>query len=164
MLNVLIACEYNSGRSQIACTYLNEYGGSYFRTECCGLEPRPLNPLVVLAMREDGYRIDELNNTFSVTDLIQLERHYEIVISVCSEETDKRFPVFPGCCVRLNWEYDDPGKIGGGRLERLQKVRDMRDGIKKDVSEFIKQYESNGLKEFLAPSTQNLQNQHYSQI
>jgi arsenate reductase len=149
MLNVLIACEYNSGRSQIACTYLNEYGSKHFTTDCGGLDPKPINPLVVLAMREEGYRIEGMNNAYSVYDLIQLNRNYDIVISVCSKEADKLFPVFPGNCRRLNWPYQNPARIAGGRLQRLQGVRDMRDRIKNDVIEFVRGYEQKGLNLFL---------------
>ena len=156
MLNVLIACEYNSGRSQIACTYLNEYGSNYFTTECGGLDPKPINPLVVLAMREEGYTIEGMNNAHSVYDLIQLNRNYDIVISVCSKEADKLFPVFPGHCIRLNWPYENPARIAGGRLQRLQAVRDMRDRIKNDVIEFVHGYEQKGLNLFLQYSESSM--------
>ena len=143
MLNVLIACEYNSGRSQIACTYLNHYGGNYFQTECAGLDPKPLNPLVVLAMREAGHKIEGINSTYSVQELLDLNRSFDVVISVCSKESDKLFPPFPGDCRRINWTHHNPAHIPGGRLERLQKIRDMRDNIEKDVIAFVAEYERN---------------------
>ena len=140
MLNVLIACEYNSGRSQIACTYLNHYGGDAFITECAGLDPKPINPLVTLAMREDGHNIEGINSSYSVEELLKLNHNFDIVISVCSEEADKLFPEFPKPCLRINWPHNNPAHIPGGRLERLQAIRDMRDCIKQDVIAFIRKY------------------------
>ena len=148
MLDVLIACEFNSGRSQIACTYLNEYGSNYFSAECGGLDPRPTHPLVVLAMREEGYRIDDISAPYSVYDLIKLNRQYDIVISVCSKEADRLLPLFPGNCFRINWPYDNPAQVAGGRLERLQEFRNTRDRIKNDVLEFIRGYEKKSTEMF----------------
>lgn len=148
MLNVLIACEYNSGRSQIACTYLNEYGSAYFTAECGGLDPKPINPLVALAMREAGFDIHGINSAHPVHELIKLKRKYDIVISVCSKESDKLFPPFPNNCLRINWPHDNPAQITGGRLDRLQAIRNMRDSIKDNVLAFIHDYEQKGMALF----------------
>ena len=144
MLNILVACEYNSGRSQIACTYLNHYGENYLVAECAGLDPKPINPMVILAMREVGYNIEGMNSSYSIQELIDLKREFDFVISVCSEESDKEFPHFPEPCQRINWPHCNPAHIPGGRLERLQKIRDMRDLIKEDVIAFVKRFEEPG--------------------
>ena len=137
MLNILVACEYNSGRSQIACTYLNHFGGEYLVAECAGLDPKPINPLVILAMREVGYRIEGINSSYSIQELIDLKRKFDFIISVCSKESDHLFPTFPDPCRKINWPHCNPAHIPGGRLERLQAIRDMRDGIRSDAITFI---------------------------
>jgi arsenate reductase len=137
--------EYNSSRGQIACKYLHELGGDFFSIECIGLETRPLNPLVDLVMKEDGYRIDDTSDSASTADLLNINRPYDIVISVCSSESCQRCPVFPKCRLRLHWPYDDPGKIAGNRIDRLQKTRTIREHIKADVINLIRVYQEEGV-------------------
>jgi len=146
MLDLLIVCDYNSGRSQIACTYFNEYGGNYFTTDCAGLEPMPLNPLVILAMREEGYDISTIDSSKSVFDLIEKQQSYDLIITVCSEESDKKCSDIPCRISRLNWPHLEPKQITGGRLDRFQQIRNLRDRIKVDVIDFIHRYEANGMK------------------
>jgi arsenate reductase len=55
-LNVLIICRHNSGRSQIAETYLKKLAGGRVQVESAGLEPAAaVNPLVVEVMKEEGF-------------------------------------------------------------------------------------------------------------
>lgn len=145
MLQVLIVSEYNSSRGQIACMYLNKLGGDFFSVECSGLEPRPLNPLVALVMREEGYRLNDSNGTNSVADFLKMERQYDIVITMCSKDSCLHCPAFPKCALRLYWSHDDPGRITGNRIDRLQKTRIIREGIKADVINLIRTYQEEGV-------------------
>ena len=52
---VLFICGHNSGRSQMAEAFLNKIGGHKMHIESAGLEPKPINPLVVEVMQEIGY-------------------------------------------------------------------------------------------------------------
>jgi len=146
MLDVLIVSEYNSSRGQIACTYLNELGGDFFNVECGGLEPKPLNPLAALVMREEGYRINDSNESYSVADLLKKKHQYDIVITVCSKESCQQCPFFPECLLQLHWPHDDPGKIAGNRIDRLQKTRTIKEHIKADVINLIREYQEEGVK------------------
>ena len=51
---VLFICVHNSGRSQMAEAFLRHISKDSIRVESAGLEPRPVNPLVVTVMREIG--------------------------------------------------------------------------------------------------------------
>jgi arsenate reductase len=52
---ILFICIHNSGRSQMAETFLKTMGGEQFEAESAGLEPRPVNPYVIRVMKEIGY-------------------------------------------------------------------------------------------------------------
>ena len=145
MLRVLIVSEHNSARGQIACTYLNELGGDFFTVECSGQEPKPLNPLVALVMREEGYRLNDDNGSNSLVDFLKIERQYDIVITVCSRESCHKCPAYQKCLLQLHWAYDDPGKIAGNRIDRLQKTRTIRECIKADVINLIREYQEEGV-------------------
>lgn len=142
MLDVLIVSEYNFGKNLIASSYLKDLGGKYFTVECAGFEPRPLNPLVNVIMKLDGYDLSICDCPCSVFDLYKMGRSYDIVITVCSKRLDEKCPTFRGQSLRLNWPHSDPDKIAESRIDRLQQTRIMRDAIKADVINFISEYEA----------------------
>jgi arsenate reductase len=50
-LRVLVVCRHNSGRSQIAESYLRKFAEERIHVESAGFEPAPaVNPLVVAVM------------------------------------------------------------------------------------------------------------------
>ncbi len=136
---VLFICIHNSARSQMAETFLDDFGGSQFEAESAGLEPGSLNPLVVKVMAEEGYDISE-NSTNSVFDFAKEKRSYDVVIAVCSKEAEERCPIFPGRGTRLHWPFDDPSSFSGSEEERLEATRRVRDQIKEKVRSFIAEY------------------------
>ena len=146
MLDVLIVSDYNFGKNLIASAYLKDLGGAYFTVECAGFEPGPLNPLVTIIMKLEGYDLSKCDSSCSVFDLFERGRRYDIVITVCSKRFDEKCPVFPGELLRLNWRHSDPDKIAESRIDRLQQTRIMRDSIKANVVNFIKEYEEGKLK------------------
>jgi arsenate reductase len=83
MIKVLFLCVHNSARSQIGEAYCRKFGGDGFEVESAGLEPEPLNPYVIRAMKEDGIDISS-NKTQDVFDLWKAGRSYRYVVTVCS--------------------------------------------------------------------------------
>ncbi len=149
MLDVLIVSEYDFGKNLIASAYLKELGGDYFTVECAGFEAAPLNPLVSIIMKLDGYDLSNCDCPHSVFDLFGMGRRYDIVITICSKRLDEKCPVFPGQLLRLNWRHSDPDKIAESRIDRLQQTRIMRDSIKADVVNFMNEYERGELRELI---------------
>ncbi len=147
MLNLLIVSEYNFGQNLIASAYIKALGHDYFAIECAGFEAGPLNPLVAIIMKLDGYDISNCHCSHSVLDLFEMGQHYDIVITVCPKRLDEKCPDFPGQLLRLNWRHSDPDKITESRVDRLQQTRIMRDSIKEDVIHFIQEYEGGRLPE-----------------
>ena len=145
MLDVLIVSDYDFGKNLIASAYLKDLGGRYFNVECAGFEPMPLNPLVNVIMKLEGYDLSTCDCPCSVFDLYETGRSYDIVITVCSKRLGEKCPAFPGQLLRLNWHHSDPDKIAESRIDRLQQTRIMRDSIKADVVNFIKEYEAGKL-------------------
>jgi arsenate reductase len=134
---VLFVCTKNSARSQIAEAFLNESAGDRFEAYSAGLEAGQLNQLVVEAMREVGIDISR-NKTKKVFDLFKRGELFAYVIAVCDEATAQRCPTFPGLKQsRITWSFDDPAQFTGTHEERLDRVRKLRDEIKKKVLDFV---------------------------
>lgn len=148
MIRVLFVCEHNSARSQIAEAYLKKYGGDKFHAESAGIEPGNLNPYVVESMLEDGIDISGAT-TDSVIKYFQEERQYEVVITVCSPEVDKRCPIFPGKALRMNRPFPDPSQLEGDKGEIISQIRPIREAIKTEIKNFIEAYQTKGLKIFV---------------
>jgi arsenate reductase len=133
---VLFVCVHNSARSQMAEAFLNRLAPDRFEAESAGLEPEPLNPLVIEVMKEAGFDISA-QQAKSVFGLYKEGRLYDYVITVCEESQAERCPLFPGRATRLDWPFENPANLTGSREERLAKTREIRDKIRKRVEEFV---------------------------
>lgn len=138
MITVLFLCIHNSARSQMAEAYLKKFGGKKFIVESAGIESGTLNPLAVEAMKEDGIDISG-NKTKSVFDFHKEGKRYDFVITVCDEGNADRCPVFPGLHKKIHWNFEDPSSLTGTHDEKLSVTRKVRDQIKTEVLNFIKE-------------------------
>ncbi|WP_419660974.1 ArsC3: arsenate reductase [Desulfosarcina variabilis str. Montpellier] len=128
--SVLFICQHNSGRSQIAESYLKMLAGERFSVESAGLEPADaVNPLVVEVMKEEGVDLSA-NQPQSVFELFKKGNLYGHVITVCSD-SESKCPVFPGISKRWYMPFPDPANVEGSEKEKLSKVREIRDAIKR---------------------------------
>ena len=143
---VLFVCVHNSARSQMAEAYLNKFGAGRFVVESAGLEAGILNPLVVEVMKEDGIDISG-NKTKEVFDLFKQGGFYSYVIAVCDKEAAEKCPIFPGARQDINWSFKDPSKFEGSHEERLQATRKVRDQIKNQIMEWLKEFDNTGTRE-----------------
>ncbi len=143
---VLFVCVHNSARSQMAEAYLNKFGRDRFIAESAGLEPGTLNPLVVEVLKEEGIDISN-NTTKSVFELFKEGRLLSYVITVCDKEAAERCPIFPGVRDYINWSFKDPSKIKGDYDAKLNATRTIRDQIKNQILEWIKEFDNIKSKE-----------------
>ena len=128
-MKVLFICQHNSGRSQIAESYLNKFAGDHFMVESAGMLPaETVNPLVVEVMKEEGIDLSGKTPRY-VLDLFKEGRLYDHVVTVC-EEAESQCPIFPGITKRWHWPFPDPSKVEGTDEEKLSRVREIRDNIK----------------------------------
>ncbi len=132
---VLFVCVHNSARSQMAEAFLKLMAGDRFDVESAGLEPGILNPVAIEVMKEIGIDISQ-NKTKSVFDFYKQGRRYDYVITVCDESQAGKCPVFPGKAEKLHWSFEDPADFKGS-LEELEKTRQVRDQIRKSISEWL---------------------------
>ena len=132
---VLIICEHNSARSQIAAAYLLKFGSDDYDVDSAGLEPAELNPLAVAVMKEAGIDISD-QKPQSVFGLFQQGKLYQTIITVCQPAADK-CPIFPGVVKRLHWPFDDPAQFEGTWEQKLSQTRQVRDKIENAVKEWI---------------------------
>jgi arsenate reductase len=134
---VLFICGHNSGRSQIAEALLNDIAGDRIHVESAGLEPKPVNPLVVEVMQEIGYDLSQAKSQ-SVFDFFKEGRLYDYLITVCDETAAGQCPVFPGITKRLHWPFMDPEALTGSHEEKLAALREIREQIRQKVSDWVK--------------------------
>ena len=135
-LKALFICGHNSARSQMAEAFLNDLAGDKIHAESAGLEPQPVNPLVVEVMAEIGHDLSRAKSD-SVFVFFKQGRLYDYVITLCDETVGKQCPVFPGITRRLHWPFDDPGQLFGTGDEKLAALRRIRDQIRDKIRAWI---------------------------
>lgn len=136
MNKVLFVCQHNTARSVMAEAFLNALSEGDFQASSAGLEPGNVLPIVVQVMQEVGLDVSGHQPT-DVFDLFKQGHLFTHVITVCDAETDAKCPVFPGVAYRVNWPFPDPAEVTGTEEEKLEKVRAIRDRIKRTIKEFI---------------------------
>ena len=135
-IKVLFICGHNSGRSQIAEAFLKDIAGHKVQVESAGLEPKPVNQLVVEVMQELGYDLTQAKSE-SVFDFFKEGRLYDYVITVCDETAAGQCPVFPGITKRFHWPFKDPETLTGTYEEKLEALRDIRNQIREKVNDWL---------------------------
>jgi arsenate reductase len=136
-IRVLFICGHNSGRSQMAEAFLNDIAGDRIHVESAGLEPKPVNSLVVEVMQEIGFDLSKAKSD-SVFDFFKEGRLYDYVITVCDETAAGQCPVFPGITKRFHWPFMDPEALTGNHEEKLAALRKIREQIRQKVSDWVK--------------------------
>jgi arsenate reductase len=136
-IRVLFICGHNSGRSQMAEAFLNDIAGDRIHVESAGLEPKPVNSLVVEVMQEIGFDLSKAKSD-SVFDFFKEGRLYDYVITVCDETAAGQCPVFPGITKRFHWPFMDPEALTGNHEEKLAALRKIREQIRQKVSDWAK--------------------------
>jgi len=132
---VLFVCANNRIRSQIAAAFLKRLAGERFEAYRACLDPGPPNPLAIEAMLELGIDLP-VSQPDDLSILLNGEELFSYLITVCDTGSLKRCPVFPGNVRRQHWSFPDPD-IEGTWEDKLEATREVRDGIRAAVVEFI---------------------------
>jgi arsenate reductase (thioredoxin) len=136
-IRLLFICGHNSGRSQMAEAFLKDMAGDRIHVESAGLEPKPINPLVVEVMQEIGFDLSKAKSD-SVFDFFKEGRLYDYVITVCDETAAGQCPVFPGITKRFHWPFKDPEELTGTHEEKLEELREIREQIRQKITDWVK--------------------------
>jgi arsenate reductase len=71
--------------------------------------------------------------------VIKSGRLFAYVITVCDEASAERCPIFPGVTRRLHWSFPDPSNFQGTREEKLERTREVRDMIKRQIEQWCEE-------------------------
>ena len=125
---VLFVCTHNSGRSQMAEAFFNQYAPIDVRAISAGSQPAErLNPTVVAAMREAGIDISSQRPKLLTVDMFDSA---DIVITMGCGESN----ACPAAFVQtIDWGLEDPAD------QPIEKVRQIRYEIDARVKLLIEQ-------------------------
>ncbi len=132
MKKILFLCVANSGRSQMAEGIAKSLWGDQALIQSAGSKPSTVNPFSIKALAEIGIDISGQYSK-SVADIDPAT--VDTVITLCAEE---ECPVFLGKAERIHWPLPDPGKGAATDEEKLQSFREVRDEIKRRLSDYFK--------------------------
>ena len=123
---VLIICNHNSARSQIAEGLLKSLYGKYYDVYSAGDNPTSVNSYAIKVLEEIGVDISE-NRSKSLKEFEGLE--FDYVVTVCSGE-GQTCPFFSGGKSYINKSFDDPSEVNGNIYDKIVAFRRTRDEIK----------------------------------
>lgn len=119
--------------------FFQKYAPEEFEVYSAGLEPRPIHPLSIQAMREVGIDISGKQSK-SVREYLG-KKVFAHVIFVC-EETEQKCPnLFPMSSRQsLSWPFTDPAAVAGSEREQVEAFQDVRDRIERKVKSWLIEY------------------------
>ncbi|MDQ4076649.1 MAG: arsenate reductase ArsC [Chloroflexota bacterium] len=126
---VLFLCTHNSARSQMAEGLLRTLGNGDFEVFSAGTEKTSVRPEAVMVMQE--WDIDISGQESKTLDRF-LNESFDEVITVC-DQANESCPVFPGARNRRHWSIDDPSRVAGSEVERLEAFRQARDELRERI-------------------------------
>ena len=128
MKTILFVCVHNSGRSQMAEAFFNQMAKGKATGLSAGTQPADnVNPVVVEAM--SGIGIDISGNKPKALTFEMVGKADRMITMGCGAEAEA---VCPASFIETeDWALDDP------KGQPLEKVREIRDGIKTRVAELL---------------------------
>ena len=129
MRKILFVCVENAGRSQIAEAFASKYGKDRIAAFSAGNKPADkVNPIVVQAMKEKGIDIST-NRPKMLT--FQMAQDADLIVTMgCNDQGICPGPFFKPT---IEWKLEDP------KGKPIEKVREIRDKIERQVQELMKQ-------------------------
>ena len=136
MKRILILCNGNSARSQMAQEFLKRITFNRVEVKSAGINSKPIHPLAIKVMLELGIDISK-NESKSVNKFYH--ERFDYVITVCDEAREK-CPEFQGSFTKIHKSIDDPTLIKGSESEKLEAFRNVRDNMKEWLTDFAERY------------------------
>jgi arsenate reductase (thioredoxin) len=132
---VLFLCTGHPERSEMAEGFLRSFVGEAMIPVSAAIEPAPLSPLAVDAMKEVGIDISQ-QQVKDVPAIFNERFAYAIGVG---DQSKERCPVFPFAFRLFRWSLEDPAEAQGSPEERLAAFRRVRNAIDHNVREFLAQ-------------------------
>jgi len=132
MKKILFVCVHNAGRSQIAEAFFNQLAKGKAIAFSAGTKPASqINPVVIQAMNETG--LDISKNKPQLLTMEMMENTFRVITMGCGAED-----ACPAALVPMeDWGIEDPAG------QSIEKVREIRDIIKKKVLHLINTLSAN---------------------
>ena len=126
---ILFVCVENAGRSQIAEAFANKYGKGKIVILSAGNKPaEKVNTVVVEALKEKSIDISE-NKPKLLT--FQMAQDSDLIVTMgCNDQGICPGPFFKPT---IDWKLEDP------KGKPIEKVREIRDQIERQVQDLIKE-------------------------
>ena len=138
MGRVLFLCTGNSCRSQMAEGLVNHFLVDQWEAFSAGTAPSGyVHPLAIEAMAE--LEIDISNQQSKSVDEFR-ERTFDAVITVCDDAAEN-CPIWLGSGRMRHIGFPDPADASGNEEERLGVFREVRDGLRRQVIEYLRDVE-----------------------
>lgn len=132
-IRVLFVCTGNSARSQMAEALLRQAGGEAFSVTSAGTEPRPVHPLTIEVLSENG--IDwQGARSCSLGEVDTASIDY--LVTVC-DRARLACPPLPAVRDVLHWGIDDPAEVAGSIQEQREAFRRARDELASRIGPFV---------------------------
>lgn len=137
---VLFLCTGNSARSQMAEALLRHHAEDRFEAFSAGTEPKPVNPLTLQVLEEEGISTEGLRSK----DLREYlgRQFFSYIVVVCSHAAESCPTAWPGVHGIIHLFFDDPAVVEGTEDEKLAKFREVRDRIEAALLEWVNNLES----------------------
>lgn len=134
MKKVLFLCTGNSCRSQMAQGFVNHFYPGEIEAKSAGVKPTTLNPYAVFVMKEIG--IDISGHTVNKPEDFK-DIDFDYLITLCDHAAEF-CPLFfsEKPLKKLHWNFPDPAKFQGTGDEIITEFRNVRDDIKKQITDF----------------------------
>ncbi len=135
---VLFLCTGNSARSQMAEALVNHFLGERWQAYSAGTKPAGyVHPLAVQAMAELGVDISgQRSKPVSEFQAGELD----LIVTVCDSAAEE-CPLWLGAGARVHLGFPDPAAATGSPAERLAFFRKVRDDMRGQVIEFLRNWE-----------------------
>ena len=131
---VLFLCTGHPERSEMAEGFVRAFGGEAIQPVSAAVEPAPLDPLAVDAMKEVGIDISKQEARDVRT---ALQERFAYVVGL-GDESKERCPVFPFAFRLFRWSLEDPRVVDGSTETRRDAFRRVRNQIEPRVRDLLK--------------------------
>jgi len=131
---VLFVDAHNSCRSQMAEAIAQSLNHPKFIFTSAGLEPRPIDPVTVAFLREQGLDVTRLVAK-SIDQVLNLD-HYHVIVAL-APEAGKAFPRKPRKLAFLEWSVRDPSQAHGTQAEVLAAYQSAYQSIQEHINDLV---------------------------